>query len=317
MCTATATVKGWGMSDDDSREDLSDQNSTAVLPTPHALRAGSRDKACLLVLAGGPLGKVVAVGNRLTVGRSAEAGLSIPDEGLSRTHLHIERTASGTFRAVDAQSRNGTFINGQRIRESVLQDGDKICVGARTILRFSYIDDLDEAFQRQIYDEALRDPLTGLFNRRYLFAQLEAKFHLVRRHETPLTVVLTDIDYLELINDEHGHLVGDELLRAFAHYLKRTIRGSDFAARYGGEEFALVCHGVHGADAVKMAVRLQREIAAAALYPEVPDLRLTFSAGVASVPDPRIKDASALLDAADQALYAAKHSGRNRVIQYE
>ena len=298
---------------DKSWEDI----TTAISAEPLPLTPASRNKACLIVLAGGRLGEMVPVGQGLSIGRSSEADYCIPDDGISRIHLRITRQPDGTVRLFDADSRNGTYVNGQREREVDLHDGDKIYIGTRAILRFSYADRLEEVFQQQMYDAALRDGLTGLFNRRHLLTQMQTEFHFFQRHGAPLAVVMFDLDHFKQVNDTHGHLVGDAVLRHFGEFLRANIRSGDFGARYGGEEFVLVCRGIGAQGGEQVAARLQRAHRQLTPVPELPALRVTFSAGVAGVPDPRIADAQGLLRAADQALYAAKDAGRDRVCLYE
>jgi two-component system, cell cycle response regulator len=223
---------------------------------------------------------------------------------------------SPSFRPVSTWRVTASCISPRRehvaaIATRVRPHRNRIYIGTRAILRFSYLDPLEEDFQQQMYEAALRDSLTGLFNRRHLMSQLESE--LVRRHATPLTLVLMDIDHFKVINDRYGHLIGDAVLRALGRYLRARIRGSDLAARYGGEELAVVCRGVGGRSGVRLARRLQQELQDRALVREAPDLRISFSAGVASAPHPLARDAEGLLRLADAALYRAKHSGRNCV----
>ena len=217
--------------------------------------------------------------------------------------------------AVDLGSRNGTYINGQRLNGSMaLGDGDKIHIGSTAILKFSYADNLDESFQRDMYKAALKDPLTRLYNRRYLMSQLESEFSYMQRHNTPLSVVLMDIDFFKKVNDNFGHLVGDECLAGFATLLQSAIRGEDLAARYGGEEFVVVCRGIDRNGAALVAERVRERCEEKHFSKEEPELKVTISAGVASVPNPEIVDYQGLLAAADKALYEAKDGGRNRVV---
>ncbi|MBK8482354.1 MAG: GGDEF domain-containing protein [Proteobacteria bacterium] len=302
----------------DDNHDLSWEDiTTAISAEPLPLTPASRDKACLIVLAGGRLGEMVPIGPGLSIGRSSEADYCIPDDGISRIHLRVARLADGTVHLTDAESRNGTYVNGQRIKETELHDGDKIYIGTRAILRFSYADRLEEAFQQQMYDAALRDALTGLFNRRHLLTQLQTEFQFVQRHGASLAVVMFDLDHFKLVNDTHGHLVGDAVLRHFGDFLRGSIRSGDFGARYGGEEFVLVCRGIGAEGGMQVATRLQRQYRELQPVPDLPELRVSFSAGVAGAPDTRIAEAQALLRAADQALYQAKDTGRDRVCLFE
>src|SRR5690606_39457410 len=131
------------------------------------------------------------------------------------------------------------------------------------------------------------------------------------RTGAPFAIALIDIDRFKSINDSHGHLVGDQLLRAFARRVSERLREVDLLGRYGGEEFILLLVGTRLAGAVRLAERLREDVAAANWDEVLPGLRLTMSAGVAEYrPGESLE---ALLERADNALYAAKRGGRNRV----
>src|SRR5690606_4925237 len=168
---------------------------------------------------------------------------------------------------------------------------------------------------RQLEELALRDPLTGMYNRIQLEKVLEREFQASTRLDSPLTLVFIDLDDFQLVNHRHGHLVGDQVLAEFAQVLSRRLRGADLIARYGGEEFLIVL-GNSGADAALTVIqRLLDEIARTpmAVVDGVP-LYVTFSAGLATHGEhERFEGAHDLLNAADQALYGAKRQGRNRV----
>jgi len=296
-----------------SREDGWEDIATTLLADLPQLDTSADGKACLMMLAGGTVGEMVTIGDGITIGRSAEADLCIPDIGVSRLHARVERTPDGGVRILDQGSRNGTFVNSRRIHRALLVDGDRIHIGTRAILRFSYADSLDEDFQKQMYEAALRDSLTGLFNFRHLVVQLDTELQFVKRHGTPLAVVLFDIDHFKTVNDRHGHLVGSAALRSFAEQLRAGIRSEDFAARYGGDEFVVVCRGINGQSGVCLAERLQQGLRERLLVGDAPDLRITFSAGVAAAPHSTVQDAGDLLRLADEALYRAKEKGRDCV----
>jgi len=158
--------------------------------------------------------------------------------------------------------------------------------------------------------QALVDGLTGLANRRASADALHAEVARADRLETPLSVALADLDGFKDVNDEHGHLVGDEVLKAFAEVLRKTLRESDVAGRWGGEEFLLLLPGADEEGAAQLAERVRVELAIRRI-PGAPDLRVTASFGVAEyAPE---SDAEQLLAAADAALYRAKGEGKNRV----
>lgn len=162
---------------------------------------------------------------------------------------------------------------------------------------------------------SITDPLLATFNRRYLDEKLPHEIARALRYGRPLSLVMTDIDHFKAVNDEHGHVTGDEVLRAFAERLQASLRQSiDWVARYGGEEFVLVLPESSLEAAACVAEKIRRECAEGPLRDTL--CRVTASFGVATLSVIGEKDrgsADALLRAADAALYRSKRGGRNRV----
>ncbi|MGJ4729776.1 HDOD domain-containing protein [Luteimonas sp. SDU101] len=204
---------------------------------------------------------------------------------------------------------------------------DAIVEHARELLLLRNLQQLQDAMQarseadgaaervRQLEELALRDPLTGMYNRLQLENVLEREFEASVRLGQPLTLAFIDLDDFKRVNDRHGHLVGDQVLSEFARMLSRRLRSADLIARYGGEEF-LVVLGNSGIDAASAVIRrILEEVARTpmAIVESIP-LYVTFSAGLATHGEhERFGNARELLNAADQALYGAKRQGRNRV----
>lgn len=162
-------------------------------------------------------------------------------------------------------------------------------------------------------DEARHDPLTGLFNRRYLNCELAEELGRAQRYRHPLSVLMLDLDHFKGINDRHGHVIGDECLAALAQVLSERVgRLGDFAARYGGEEFVIVLPetGCEGAREVAEEIRQRVEALHGRGAAPCP---MTVSIGVATASSTTPVSVEALLAAADAALYRAKEEGRNRV----
>jgi len=160
---------------------------------------------------------------------------------------------------------------------------------------------------------ASTDPLTGLLNRRR-FLELAVAEHLrAGRHQRPLSLVLIDLDHFKRVNDQHGHRMGDAVLRTAAAILSGAIRGSDLAARFGGEELVLLLPETDLNGAAGMAERLRQGFAAAITSLDGTDVRVTASLGVAAWRGPG-ESLDTLIHRADQALYAAKHAGRDKVM---
>jgi diguanylate cyclase (GGDEF)-like protein len=273
-----------------------------------------RDRAYLIVLAGNSVGEMYKISKSETViGRGSQADIHVVDDGISRRHAMIVHSNDAVV-VKDLGSTNGTFCNGERIGEHTLSDGDKIQVGSTTILKFTFHDSLDETFQRQMYESALRDGLTKIFNKKYFLDRLESEFAYAIRHQTPLSLVMFDLDHFKRINDSYGHLAGDYALVTLSQVVGQTIRQEDVFARYGGEEFVVICRGVDLPGASQFGERVRRIVQAQLfLYQDI-EIKVTISVGVATVPDVGMREPAELVAAADEALYEAKHAGRNRVI---
>jgi diguanylate cyclase (GGDEF)-like protein len=164
---------------------------------------------------------------------------------------------------------------------------------------------------------SLTDGLTQIENRRSLNERLHEMWnHSVRLHE-PISLVMCDIDKFKSVNDDYGHQAGDAVLKEFAQLLKNEAREIDRVGRYGGEEFLLILPGTVLDAAVTFAERLREKVERHTFSYEGGTLCRTMSCGVASSPHPRVKDEEALLRAADNSLYVAKETGRNRVVRFD
>jgi two-component system cell cycle response regulator len=192
-------------------------------------------------------------------------------------------------------------------------DEEEIVARARTLMRRKRYMDALRARLDQSLELAITDQLTGLYNRRFIDAQLGPMVQRAQCGGDGVAVTLVDIDHFKRINDTYGHDVGDVVLREFAARLASNLRPSDFACRMGGEEFVVIMPRTAGDVACLAAERLRRHICAAPFNVRgVGELSVTFSAGVAAT-EPGDDSADALLKRADEALYSAKASGRNRV----
>ena len=169
-----------------------------------------------------------------------------------------------------------------------------------------------EKLHAELRDQALRDPLTGLHNRRYLNETLPREIARAAREGSCLSIVISDVDHFKTINDTYGHQVGDQFLVQIARLFKSCLRGSDIVCRYGGEEFVVVLPGVSAAAAEKRAEEIRRDCSELVVYCAGQALRVTLSFGVASYPL-HGDNGEAVIIKADQALYAAKRLGRDQV----
>ncbi len=168
----------------------------------------------------------------------------------------------------------------------------------------------------QINRLATTDTLTGLGNQRAFRHGFELMLHRAKRRESPLCLVLCDVDHFKSVNDNYGHPFGDEVLKAVAAALADTVRVVDLAARYGGEEFAVILEDSDLENASQVAERLRQAVSAIGLSHGGKEVKVTMSLGVAAFPD-HGEDIPTLIERADQALYQAKNSGRNRAICWQ
>jgi two-component system cell cycle response regulator len=278
------------------------------------VRRGPRCEAAVTVLRGELPGALFTLQAGATIiGRDPDAAISLPDHSLSRQHARIT-SAGGAYTIEDLGSTNGTFVDGARIAgRRTLEDGCRVHLGTRTVLHFRLYDAVELAAAREAYALTVRDPLTGTYNRRYLHDRLGSEWAYCRRHCTPLSVLLLDIDHFKRINDQHGHSVGDEALRRLALSLSELTRQEDVLARYGGEEFALIVRGIDREQTVALAERIRQtvEVQRVSVANEV--VSFTVSVGIAHSEHGDGGDVQTLLETADRALYAAKEAGRNVV----
>jgi diguanylate cyclase (GGDEF)-like protein len=174
-----------------------------------------------------------------------------------------------------------------------------------------------EQIEAQLRDLVIRDPLTGLYNRRELSRVLAEEVERAQRYRRPLALALIDLDHFKAVNDTYGHLAGDAVLRGVAALLGRQVRRTDRLARYGGEEFALLFPETSARHAFQVVEALRARIAETAFTAPAPaqPIHLTVSAGVAGL-YPRLETAEQLVAAADTALYEAKQRGRNCTLPY-
>jgi diguanylate cyclase (GGDEF)-like protein len=176
---------------------------------------------------------------------------------------------------------------------------------------------LNARLHATLQQEAIQDPLTGMFNRRFMEESLEKELMRAKRSKQSFGVALLDIDHFKRVNDQHGHDAGDAVLCLFAKLLEESIRSGDIACRYGGEEFALILPGVSQDNALQRMEQLRRDTNRIPFkYQEKTTISLTCSIGIATFPR-HGATSGVLLRAADKALYYAKKNGRNQVAEAE
>ncbi|MBK6698148.1 MAG: diguanylate cyclase [Myxococcales bacterium] len=295
-----------------------DKPRTRTLVVKEEPTSQRRLRAVVTLASGQDLGRVVTIprGEVLSIGRGEDQTLRIDEAAVSSSHARIVALA-GEYMFVDNKSTNGSFLNDERVvAPQALKDGDRIRLGPTVLLRFSMVDEEEESAMRKIYEAALFDGLTKVFNRKHLDDRLDAEVAFAVRHNTELSLLLFDVDHFKKVNDTHGHPAGDAVLVGVAQILMGGRRAEDIVARYGGEEFVLVLRGTPIEGAAIFGERLRKAVEASTFaVPDGPTIRVTASGGAASLKCCGArKDKSTLVVLADQRLYRAKQAGRNRVI---
>lgn len=260
---------------------------TSLSKLESELRARRQQVAAyVVVLQGTNVGEMHKIeGPEMVVGRAVSAQVRLNDDGISRRHCRI-LSIGGEVIIEDLGSANGTLVNGEMVQHQALKEGDKIRLGATTTLKFTYQDKLDESFQQQMIDAALRDGLTRTYNKKFFQDRLETEFAYARRHRTMLSLVMYDVDYFKRVNDTYGHLAGDAVLVHLARITQATIRTEDVLARYGGEEFAVICRGIALLNAGVLGERLRARVEQENFDYQGTRLPVTISVGVAALPRP-------------------------------
>jgi len=251
-------------------------------------------------------------------GRDWEADLVLEDGGVSRRHCQWVRTPSG-FELHDLGSTNGTRVNGELVQRHKLSSGDIIQVGA-FLFKFLSAGSVESQYHETVYSLMTRDALTGAMNKRYLLETLQREVARSVRHARALSVVMLDIDYFKSVNDTHGHLVGDDVLREFAGRVQAVCREDDMLGRYGGEEFCLILTEADRKEAVAKAEACRQNVIHRPFETDAGPLSITASFGVATLEAANgdrhssQQRADRLLSEADERLYRAKREGRDRVV---
>jgi two-component system, cell cycle response regulator len=275
-----------------------------------------RTRAVLVELQGTHPGAVFRIdAPGALIGRSRQAEVPLTDTTVSFEHARLVIESGAVF-VEDLASRNGTFVNEHRLGErTLLVDGDYLGVGGgSTLFKFSMMDEFEEGVLRTLFDLAQRDPLTGLYNRRYFDGRLLSEFRFAQRHDTALGFLFIDIDRFKRVNDSQGHPMGDAVLKLVALSIQKVMQPEDVLSRYGGEEFTVLVRASSLRNLEILGTRICHRIQALAFVLSSQGLSVTVSVGISCMDaTTRFDSAEALLAAADEALYQAKAGGGNRV----
>ncbi len=251
-------------------------------------------------------------GSTLVLGRAREVDVSLPDvSSLSRRHASLTYRVESVV-LEDLGSTNGTYVNDVRIEEPArLKSGDRFQIGT---VHFKFLQgrDVENAYHEAIHDMMVRDGLTQISNRRKFDEEAIREVARARRYGRPLCLLLVDIDRFKEINDTHGHLTGDFVLKEVVRLISDFIRKEQTFARIGGDEFAVLTPEARVDGATILCERLRSRIGGHAFAYAGESFKVTCSYGIAEL-DAAMRTPDDLYQAADRALYAAKRGGRDAI----
>jgi diguanylate cyclase (GGDEF)-like protein len=284
----------------------SGRRTAIAIPSERPKTAG---QPCLVMIAGSELGRRIDLGaEAVEIGRSEQCTVCVDSDQVSRRHAVIQRVL-GRYYVVDQNSTNGTFINERRIETQKLEDGDQIRVG-KTVLKYME-SHVELQYIQHIDNLANQDSLTGAYNKRYFDEALAREIRRARQAGAPFGLIVFDVDHFKKINDTHGHVAGDTVLKGVVDTVKARLRRDDLLCRIGGEEFALILPNATDSLARQIAEEARAAVEGSEYSFEGTRIPVTLSLGVAVLSGGDVPET--VHKRADEALYAAKRGGRNRV----
>jgi len=246
-----------------------------------------------------------------SIGRSSDCHLVLDDPSISRRHAEIWHLRD-KFEVRDLGSTNGTYVNDQLVSTLQLSAGDSVRIGNYS---FKYLsaDDTMSQYRATVYSLMTRDGLTGTINQRFFNELLVRDVSRSSRNDFPLTLVMFDLDHLRTINNQHGNMIGDEVLCQVAQRVQHVLRVEDLFSRYDGDRFAIGLLQTPLAAGSALAERIRASIADVPFATKAGTLRATVSMGVAELAELATCTPANLLDLASERHYMAKRSGRNQI----
>ncbi len=266
----------------------------------------------LTVSVGKDMGMMVLLQGSMSIGRSPESSILLDDDLVSWNHCRVINL-NGNISLRDNNSRNGVFVDGERVEYCDLNVGSNIQIGD-TVLKLELLSDMEVESRQSLYNRANVDLLTGAYNRHYFQENARLEISLSRREHTSFKLVMFDIDLFKGINDKYGHLAGDYVLSEVANIIRNSIRDYDMLCRYGGEEFILLLRGaISLIDTERLCERIRRQIEERHFEYGGITIKLTISIGVCFQEDVLDLSLEDIIYKADMALYESKKCGRNRI----
>ncbi len=276
----------------------------------------AREPPCLLPVDGTPERSLLELHpGETTIGRHPENTHLLDQDGVSRHHFKLTVDADfGQVTCEDLGSRNGTWVNSERLTGPVILQRDDLIQAGRVVFRFLPFGAPERYTYQRLREDSQTDSLTGCFNKGFFNSAMERAFRRFQGgQEGRLALILFDLDHFKRLNDQFGHDAGDQVLKGVAKLVQSLLPGrGEFLARYGGEEFVVLLPGASLTVTRDYAEYFRLHIAEHEFYYDNQRLPVTISMGVGAVQQ-GFKDGIALFRAVDAALYQSKEGGRNRV----
>ncbi len=290
-----------------------EEGKTRITFIKHEEDQSSEPGCLVLIYPTGPMmGKRFPLEQDLVnIGRVQECDIVVDMDSVSRRHASLKREGERIIIS-DLQSTNGTYVNNHLVDAQDLRDGDQIKIG-NAIFKFLSGGNVEQNYHEAIYRMTIIDGLTEAYNKRYLFDFLDREMARCVRYKRPLSLVMYDLDHFKNVNDTHGHLAGDMVLREITKRLSSRIRREELLARYGGEEFVVVLPETGHQGAMAFAEQLRHLVEAQAVEFEGEIINITISVGVATLQGRKVEPETFIM-MVDQNLYKAKGGGRNCVV---
>ncbi len=294
---------------------MNDDKTTLIQINPDDFRY-EKSKSCIII-EGDQIGKIFSlIKQQNIIGRAEDADINLNSSTVSRRHAQINIDDKNSIVIMDLNSSNGTYVNGNRIKEAELHEGDIFSIGIYK-LKIASLSKHDTAFFQRMIDGAEKDSLTGVYNKGHIMRLLGSMITQSWHFKRLVSIAMVDIDHFKKINDTYGHIVGDAVLRDIAQLFHVHLRSTDRFGRFGGDEFLIIFDRTSTNDARIISERLRRIITKHKTIYGDKSIEVTVSIGLASNENKQIKDAESFIKLADEKLYSAKKNGRNQVVGHE
>ena len=272
-----------------------------------------RWKSCIII-EGDQIGKIFnLLKQHNIIGRVEDADICLDSPTVSRKHAEIRFDNRNGIFIKDLNSSNGTYVNGKKITEADLREGDIFSIGIYK-LKVASLSKHDTIFFQRMMDNAEKDSLTGMYNKGFITKFLDSAITQSGHLKKLVSIAMVDIDHFKSINDTYGHIAGDAVLKDIAAVFCTYLRSADKYGRFGGEEFLIIFDRTSLHDAQIISERIRKMVMEHKTVYENQPITVTISIGLASNENSQINDAKALIKRADEKLYLAKKNGRNQVV---